>query len=278
MLGYFVCEPTLCLPPPPQAQVCLASVYAQEPVRDGSKSVQYLKMAAESGVSALLDASGALSMASSLRFPPLPEYLLSHFSLGNRISPPSSAFWYSQLFCKTSLLTCFFRLSVTYSHFKSLKSYSPSVESHRAILTVLIVTSSVICSYYYVCVSPWCRLVMCNIKLQMPPSQVLAHVEDCSWRWQRQKKSPVHFCSFVCRTTAPCCSLVSASRAALGCSRIWAQRLNTTNELLERATSRLRAYWRLLIAQTVRVSTHALFTFVLVIIFFCICQRWHCMW
>ncbi|XP_070818065.1 death ligand signal enhancer [Chaetodon trifascialis] len=32
-----------------KAQVCLASVYAQEPVRDGSKSVQYLKMAAESG-------------------------------------------------------------------------------------------------------------------------------------------------------------------------------------------------------------------------------------
>ncbi|XP_026214283.1 LOW QUALITY PROTEIN: death ligand signal enhancer [Anabas testudineus] len=32
-----------------KAQVCLASVYSQEPVRDGSKSVQYLKMAAESG-------------------------------------------------------------------------------------------------------------------------------------------------------------------------------------------------------------------------------------
>lgn len=32
-----------------KAQVCLASVYCQEPVRDGSKSVHYLKMAAESG-------------------------------------------------------------------------------------------------------------------------------------------------------------------------------------------------------------------------------------
>ncbi|KAI3351763.1 hypothetical protein L3Q82_020597, partial [Scortum barcoo] len=32
-----------------KAQVCLASVHCREPVRDGSKSVQYLKMAAESG-------------------------------------------------------------------------------------------------------------------------------------------------------------------------------------------------------------------------------------
>ena len=48
---------------PPQAQVCLASVYTQEPVRDGNRSVQYLKMAAESGVSALLDASRVLSLA-----------------------------------------------------------------------------------------------------------------------------------------------------------------------------------------------------------------------
>ncbi|XP_044060737.1 death ligand signal enhancer isoform X2 [Siniperca chuatsi] len=32
-----------------KAQICLASVYSQEPVRDGSKSVQYLKMAAASG-------------------------------------------------------------------------------------------------------------------------------------------------------------------------------------------------------------------------------------
>ncbi|XP_034398783.1 death ligand signal enhancer isoform X3 [Cyclopterus lumpus] len=32
-----------------KAQVCLASVYTQEPVRDGSRSVKYLKMAAESG-------------------------------------------------------------------------------------------------------------------------------------------------------------------------------------------------------------------------------------
>lgn len=32
-----------------KAQVCLASVYTQEPVRDGSRSVLYLKMAAESG-------------------------------------------------------------------------------------------------------------------------------------------------------------------------------------------------------------------------------------
>ncbi|KAM3613383.1 uncharacterized protein V6R79_025147 [Siganus canaliculatus] len=32
-----------------KAQVCLASVYSQEPVRDGSKSLQYLKMAAASG-------------------------------------------------------------------------------------------------------------------------------------------------------------------------------------------------------------------------------------
>ncbi|XP_029298285.1 death ligand signal enhancer isoform X2 [Cottoperca gobio] len=32
-----------------KAQVCLASVYTQEPVRDGSRSVHFLKMAAESG-------------------------------------------------------------------------------------------------------------------------------------------------------------------------------------------------------------------------------------
>ncbi|XP_075959535.1 death ligand signal enhancer isoform X1 [Anarhichas minor] len=32
-----------------KAQVCLASVYTREPVRDGSRSVHYLKMAAESG-------------------------------------------------------------------------------------------------------------------------------------------------------------------------------------------------------------------------------------
>ncbi|XP_034740051.1 death ligand signal enhancer isoform X2 [Etheostoma cragini] len=32
-----------------RAQVCLASVYTQEPVRDGSRSVHYLKMAAENG-------------------------------------------------------------------------------------------------------------------------------------------------------------------------------------------------------------------------------------
>lgn len=60
----------------------------------------------------------------------------------------------------------------------------------------------------------------------------------------------------VCRTTPPCCSWVSVLRAALGCSRIWGQRLNTTNEPLEQATSGLRAYWRLLMTQTVRVSTH----------------------
>uniref|UniRef100_A0A665TCD6 DAP3 binding cell death enhancer 1 n=1 Tax=Echeneis naucrates TaxID=173247 RepID=A0A665TCD6_ECHNA len=32
-----------------KAQVCLASVFSQEPVKDGTKSVKYLKMAAESG-------------------------------------------------------------------------------------------------------------------------------------------------------------------------------------------------------------------------------------
>ncbi|XP_033989992.1 death ligand signal enhancer [Trematomus bernacchii] len=32
-----------------KAQVCLASVYSQEPVRDGSRSVEFLQMAAESG-------------------------------------------------------------------------------------------------------------------------------------------------------------------------------------------------------------------------------------
>ncbi|XP_018554991.1 LOW QUALITY PROTEIN: death ligand signal enhancer [Lates calcarifer] len=37
-----------------KAQVCLASVYSQESVRDWSKSVQYLKMAAESGDDAAL--------------------------------------------------------------------------------------------------------------------------------------------------------------------------------------------------------------------------------
>ncbi|XP_068596556.1 death ligand signal enhancer isoform X2 [Brachionichthys hirsutus] len=37
-----------------KAQLCLASVFTQEPVRNGSKSVQYLKMAAESGDSAAL--------------------------------------------------------------------------------------------------------------------------------------------------------------------------------------------------------------------------------
>lgn len=37
-----------------KAQVCLASVFSQEPVRDGRKSVQYLRMAAESGDSEAL--------------------------------------------------------------------------------------------------------------------------------------------------------------------------------------------------------------------------------
>lgn len=46
-----------------QAQLCLASVYSQDPVKDGSKSVHYLKMAAERGVSSLLDASRTLSLA-----------------------------------------------------------------------------------------------------------------------------------------------------------------------------------------------------------------------
>lgn len=46
-----------------QAQVCLASVYAQELVKDESKSVQYLKMAAESEVSACVDASRVLLVA-----------------------------------------------------------------------------------------------------------------------------------------------------------------------------------------------------------------------
>lgn len=56
-----------------QAQVRLASVYSLEPVRDRNKSVQYLKMAAESGVSALLDASRVLFTALLLSFsPPLP--------------------------------------------------------------------------------------------------------------------------------------------------------------------------------------------------------------
>lgn len=36
-----------------QAQVCLASVYSQEPVRDESKCIHYLKMAADGGVSGL---------------------------------------------------------------------------------------------------------------------------------------------------------------------------------------------------------------------------------
>lgn len=66
---------------PPQAQVCLASVYSQEPVRDESKSVRYLKMAAKSGVSTLLDASRVLSVALS---PSLPVHHL-------RESPPSPA-------------------------------------------------------------------------------------------------------------------------------------------------------------------------------------------
>lgn len=34
-----------------QAQVYLGSLFSQEPVRDGLKSVHYLRMAAESGVS-----------------------------------------------------------------------------------------------------------------------------------------------------------------------------------------------------------------------------------
>lgn len=48
-------------PWPPQAQVYLASVYTQDPVMDGKKSVHYLKMAAERGVSALPDTSRSLS-------------------------------------------------------------------------------------------------------------------------------------------------------------------------------------------------------------------------
>lgn len=51
---------------PTQAQVCLASVYSQEQVRNASKAVHYLKMAAESGVSGLLDASILPSPASHL--------------------------------------------------------------------------------------------------------------------------------------------------------------------------------------------------------------------
>lgn len=84
---------------------------------------------------------------------------------------------------------------------------------------------------------------------------------------------------YVRRTPPPCCSWVSVLRAALGCSKTWGQRLNTTSELLEQGTSRLRAYWRLLMTQTVRVSTHAQlerFTFVLVIAF-CISDAQFCL-
>lgn len=56
---------------PLQAQLCLASVYSQESVRDGRKSVQCLKMAAERGVRALLDASKVLSMTLSLISSPI---------------------------------------------------------------------------------------------------------------------------------------------------------------------------------------------------------------
>lgn len=38
---------------PVQAQVCLASLYSRDPVRYGCKSIEYLKMAAERGVSLL---------------------------------------------------------------------------------------------------------------------------------------------------------------------------------------------------------------------------------
>lgn len=49
-----------------QAQLCLASVYSQERNRDERKSVHYLKMAAESGVSGLLDDSTVLSLGLSI--------------------------------------------------------------------------------------------------------------------------------------------------------------------------------------------------------------------
>lgn len=116
----------------PQAQVCLASVYSQEPVRDGSKSVQYLKMAAESGVSGLLDASRVLSLAfSALVSPLLPVYHPSRSAIRNRVSAPSPSFFnISNLFGKHHYLhVCLFfhfllqlcwSNSITYSHYKSL--------------------------------------------------------------------------------------------------------------------------------------------------------------
>lgn len=107
----------------PQAQVCLASVYSQEPVRDGSKSVQYLKMAAESGVSGLLDASRVLSLAFSALISPLPPV----FCIKKQSIPTISFFFnISNLFGKYPYLHGFFStfccscIEVTYSHYKLL--------------------------------------------------------------------------------------------------------------------------------------------------------------
>lgn len=58
-------------------------------------------------------------------------------------------------------------------------------------MTVLIVTSSVLCSHYYV-LSSWCLLIMCNIKLPAAKSS------SCTFK----PKSHVYFCLCVQDDTA----------------------------------------------------------------------------
>lgn len=60
----------------------------------------------------------------------------------------------------------------------------------------------------------------------------------------------------LCRTALLCYSLASALRVASGCSKIWGKHLNTTNEQLEPATSRPRAYWRFIATCTARVRPY----------------------
>lgn len=135
----------------PQAQVCLASVYSQEPARDGSKSVQYLKMAAESDVSAILEASDVLSMVLSFRFhpPPPPSGVIHQSVWWSRESQPWGGFF---CFCITTLLRSFNYCLI------SLQSYS-LVQCLRALsYCVLIVTSSVLCPQHLPIIGSLCNI------------------------------------------------------------------------------------------------------------------------
>lgn len=136
---------------PLQAQVCLASVYSQEQVRDGSKSVQYLKMAAASGVSSLLDASGVLSTALWLWFH-LPSWCTISVSLHEETVCPHHLLliYFHSLFVKQLYSRfCNFLLRLSWSntiinttatkHFRVTALLNVQVLSHTSIVNVLIV-------------------------------------------------------------------------------------------------------------------------------------------